>query len=140
MPKTTALVPRTEIIIGRPNQVTAALETQKRAGRLLTHADQMRPKLLAGGKVAVEVTILAEPAPKPRRPDTTTRPILTALFFALSILAVVAGVVWIVVATISTSVLFGALVVLMLAAFAWNRAGHSGACPGNIGHCKGCRH
>lgn len=140
------LVPRTVPIIGRPEDLARAMETQLRTNRLLTHPSQIPQRILSDGRIELRPVLLVEvarPAPAPvpvRADDDPFAAIVKALAFVAVVGALVGVAIWAIVAAVGAKTILGglALAVLICLGLA-NRTRHSGLCPGVAVHCKGCR-
>jgi hypothetical protein len=138
-------LPPLQLIVGTRPEVLNALRTAHSHGRLIATGSQLRP--VPGdhlGRVYIRARILPPPPARPVTPHRTWRPYLIAVAVAAG-LALVALLIWAVVAAVNAAVLaithalpelLGLLAVAgVLLLFA---AGRAGVCPGI--HCPGCRH
>ena len=134
---TTDLVPRMVPIIGNRNSVMTAITTQAYRGRLLTPLADIKLHHRPDGKTEAAVMLLV-----PRRHDDTFSQVMKAFAFVLMILAASGGIVWAVVAAVGPGIILASVLMfaLLTLAVVFNRASHSGACPGIAVHCKGCKH
>lgn len=145
------MVPVDRVVIDSPGRINDYLMAAKAAGRLV----QQSRATAVGNKYQVKVRVL-EPRRTPGRPaparahrkPTVLGEMGRALAFvgalALAVLAVGFAFYLSLRGAFSAdgvkACLGAAAVVGALALIATNRASHSGACPGIVVHCKGCRH
>lgn len=139
MPKELTLT--TTTLYGRPDQVVAALATQRRLGLLVTHPDDIRMVSAGGGRVTADITLIKVDGKPARRRDESFRPILLALTFALGVMAVPAGLIAALILSVGAAAFFGFIATaLVLAAVAFGMRFRSSACPGVTNHCPPAHH
>lgn len=146
------LVPMDRTIVGRPEQLANALQRAADQGRLIGKLNE--PVKRPDGTYAVRVRMMTpvEKKTAPEKRATTARrqpSVFAEIFKALawvgmvgvSALGLIVGVVLMVASMVSVTTLVGLGVVLLAVGLLLvNRSSHSGACPGVVVHCKGCKH
>ena len=110
----TALVPRTETIVGPPASVMNSILTQSAHGRLLTHPDDIRFDYRPDGMVAARVSLLVHV----RYHDDSFQQVVRALSFIFMVLAFSGLIVWAIAAAVPPFLIWASVMTTVILASA----------------------